>query len=93
MKLVNPPRKPQKNAIIAVVRARHVSDYKLRIEFSDRVCRVVDFGPFLRASANPLIRVFLDPKKFAQFTVADGDLMWGDYELCFPVSDLHKGRI
>jgi len=57
---------------------------RLRLGFSDGTRRIVDFGPFLRQSRNPLIQAYLDPVAFARFTVRDGDLIWDDYDLCFP---------
>ena len=52
--------------------------------------RLVDVEPFLRRSHNPLIRVYLDPARFAAFRVQDGDLVWDDYGLCFLVADLYE---
>lgn len=93
MKLTRRPRKLPKNAVVEVVRARIESGYKLKVHFSDGVSRIVDFEGFLNSSRNPSIRVFLDMGKFSEFTVRDGDLMWGDYEMCFPIADLYEGRI
>jgi hypothetical protein len=50
-----------KGAVTDMVRAEHVSDYRLRLYFSDGSERVIDFWPFLRGSRNPMIRAFLDP--------------------------------
>ena len=44
-------------------------------------------------SRHPLIRAYLDPTAFSRFTVREGDLMWGDYDLCFPVADLYEGLV
>ena len=54
---------------IDLVRAEQVADYKLRLSFSDGVERVIDCEPFLRRSRNPMIRAYLDPQKFANFTL------------------------
>lgn len=81
------------NPLIFVERAEQIGDFQLRLIFSDTTQRIVDFGPFLRESRNPMIRVYLDPAAFARFTVKDGDLIWDDYELCFPISDLYEGRL
>ena len=81
------------NAAIFLDRAEHAGDLKLRLYFNDRTERLLDFGPFLRHSRNPLIRAFADPARFSQFTVQNGDLLWGDYDLCFPIADLYDGRI
>lgn len=93
MKLARCSKKLAKDAVIEVVRARLESGYKLKIRFSDGVSRTVDFQPFLKSSQNPEIRAFLNPKKFSEFAVRDGDLMWGDYELCFPIASLYENRI
>lgn len=81
------------NDVVFVERAEYVGDYALRLRFNDGKERVVDFAPFLRKSHNPLIRAFLDPAAFAQFAVKDGDLVWGDYDLCFPIADLYEGSV
>ena len=81
------------NALVFVERAEHAGDLKLRLAFNDGTVRTIDFGPFLRQSSNPFIQAYLDPTAFSQFTVRDGDLIWGDYDLCFPVADLYEGRV
>jgi Protein of unknown function (DUF2442) len=78
---------------IDVLRAEHAGGYRLRVTFSDDTERIVDFGPFLQNSSHPAIRAFLEPDKFASFRVEYGDLLWGDYELCFPIADLYEDRI
>ena len=35
----------------------------------------------------------MQPEKFQGFRVEHGDLVWGDYDLCFPVADLYRGKI
>jgi hypothetical protein len=67
--------------------------YVLRLRFNDSTERTVDFRNFLENSKNPLIRAYLDPQRFGTFSVSQGDLVWGDYELCFPVADLYDGSI
>ncbi len=86
-------KKLAKNTVIELVRARIKSNYKIKIDFSDGTSRILDFYPFLESSGNPLIRAFLDSKRFAEFVIRDGDLMWGDYEMCFPIADMYEGRI
>lgn len=78
---------------IFVESAEHTGDYKLRLIFSDGTMRTLDFEPFLRQSLNPLIQKYLDPSVFMHFTVRDGDLIWGDYDLCFPIADLYEDRL
>ena len=73
--------------------AHHLSSYKLRLEFTDGTERVIDLEPFLKASRNPGIRAYLDPEKFSHFRIEYGDLVWDDYDLCFPIADLYEGQI
>ena len=81
------------NTVVFVERAEHAGDFRLRLSFSDGTQRIVDFAPFLRQSHNPLIQAYLDPAAFARFTVRDGDLIWDDYDLRFPIADLYEGRV
>ena len=81
------------NAVIFIQQAEPAGDFKLRLLFSDGAVQTVDFGPFLRQSRNPLVQAYLDPAAFAGFTLKDGDLMWGDYDLCFPIADLYEGSL
>ena len=78
---------------IDLVCAEGLSDYKLKLCFSDGTDRVLDFEPFLHKSQNPMIRAYLDPQKFAGYWIDHGDLIWNDYGLCFPVADLFEGRL
>ena len=81
------------NAVIAIKTAEYVEGYKLRLVFSDKKERIVDFEPFLHNTPNPLIQKYLQLDNFKNFTVAYGDLFWADYDLCFPIADLYEGRI
>ena len=79
--------------VIDILQAARLADYKLKLSFSDGVERVIDFEPFLRRSSNPMIRAYLDQRKFANFRLEHGDLVWDDYGLCFPIADLYENNI
>jgi hypothetical protein len=81
------------DVLFDIVSVESAGEYRLAISFSDGEQRVVDFEPFLRGSQNPLIREYLKPERFANYRVEDGDLIWDDYGLCFPVADLYDNRI
>ena len=36
---------------------------------------------------------YRDKKLFGNFTIEYGDIIWNDYEMCFPIWDLHEGKI
>lgn len=80
-------------AVVDIETAEYAGDYKLRLVFSDERARMVDFAPFLNSSHNPMIRRYLDPEVFAKFSVQHGDLVWNDYDLCFPIADLYEGQV
>ena len=78
---------------LEVTEAKYVSGYKLLLTFNDGAVRVVDFGPFLAKARNPDTTDYRDLKKFKRFHIQDGDLMWGDYQMIFPIMDLYHGTI
>ncbi len=78
---------------ISIRKAQYKSDYKIHIQFSDEVERTIDFAFFLSKSLNPMTRKYLDKKEFLNFKVEYGDLIWNDYEMCFPIWDLYTGEI
>lgn len=80
-------------AVVDIEAVEYVDGYRLHLRFSDDKERIVDFEPFLSNSLNPMIRKYLNFDHFKEFTVADGDLSWNDYDLCFPIADLYEGRI
>ena len=82
-----------KTEYLEIVEAEHLGGHKLQLRFNDGAERVVDFGPFLRKAQNPDLMKYRDLKKFKTFRIHYGDLMWGDYEMIFPVIDLHRGEI
>jgi len=73
--------------------ANYLSDFVIRIRFSDGEEKVVDFKPFLIKSLHLSIKKYLDENTFSNFSIIDGNLNWDDYELIFPISDLYKGKI
>jgi hypothetical protein len=40
-----------------------------------------------------MTRKLLDLQLFKDFKIQYGDLIWNDFELCFPIWDLHEGKI
>ena len=79
--------------VIAIVNAEYTEAYKIRFSFDDGTVKEVDFGPFLNKQHNPMTRQFLDLNKFRDFKLEYGDIMWGDFEMCFPIWDLYEGRV
>jgi len=79
--------------VISIIGAEYIGDYKIRLGFDDGKTTIVDFKPFLKKSHNPMTTQFLDDSKFKNFHIEYGDLVWGDFEMCFPIWDLYEGKI
>lgn len=79
--------------VISITQAEYISDYKIKFSFSDGIDRAIDFSEFLSNARNPMTRKYLDKQLFKNFSVEYGDIIWNDYEMCFPIWDLHEGKI
>ncbi len=79
--------------VISIINAEYVGEYKIQFEFSDGVNRIIDFSVFLKRAQNPMAKKYLDEKLFKKFSIKYGDIIWNDYEMCFPIWDLHEGEI
>ena len=78
---------------VDIAKAEHLGAGRLALHFTDGHETTVDFGPFLRRSAHPGMRRFLKPVAFREYRIEYGNLVWGDYEMCFPIADLYEGVI
>jgi hypothetical protein len=83
----------KRHVSINIKLAEQVDDFKLRLVFDDGHEQIVDFRTFLLRSSHPDIRAYLDPERFASFRIEHGELVWGDYELCFPMLDLYRNTL
>lgn len=79
--------------VISIQKAFYTGDYKIRFLFSDGIEREIDFYRFLKNARNPMTKKYLDIQLFKSFSIEYGDIVWNDYELCFPIWDLYEGRI
>lgn len=81
------------NSEINIIEAEYLGAYRIRLRFDDDSVQETDFQPFLAAALHPQIQAFLNLEKFMGFRVEYGDLVWGDYDLCFPIFDLYQNQI
>jgi hypothetical protein len=79
--------------ILKIKSAIYIKNYELLITFQDGKEVNVDFYDFLKSSTNPQIRDYLILEKFKSFKIKDHDLLWGDFDLLFPIEDLYSGKI
>lgn len=79
--------------VISIIEAKYIGEYKIEFSFSDGTQNTIDFSKFLQNAKNPMTRKFLDKQLFSQFSIEYGDIIWNDYEMCFPIWDLHEEKI
>ncbi|TKC03434.1 DUF2442 domain-containing protein [Pedobacter cryotolerans] len=79
--------------VVEIINATYLENYKIEFEFSDGEKRTIDFINFLKSSKNPMTKKYLDGEEFKKFKIEFGDIVWNDYEMCFPIWDLHEGNI
>jgi DUF971 family protein len=79
--------------VISINKAEYLGEYEIKVSFSDGVERVIDFSKFLINAKNPMTKNYLDKKLFQKYSIEFGDIIWNDYEMCFPIWDLHEGKI
>lgn len=78
---------------IAIKKVEYLGGCSLKLWFSDGVTQSIDFEPFLKNSQHPAIQKYLSRKYFTKYDLNGGELMWGDYDLIFPIMDLYKNSI
>jgi hypothetical protein len=79
--------------ILSIDTAVYINDYLIELHFNDGKVQKVDFEKFLKGSSHPEINKYLDLNLFKSFEVSEGDLIWNDYDLVFPIIDLYENRI
>ena len=79
--------------VLSIMNAEYIKGYKIKLTFSDNKEKTINFEPFLNRSRNPMTRKYLDINEFKKFKLEYGDLIWNDYELCFPIIDLYEDNL
>jgi hypothetical protein len=79
--------------IININKIIYIEKFKLEISFSDGKIKTIDFADFILNSKKPDVKKYQKPAQFKKFNFKNGELMWGDFEMIFPVSDLYKGAV
>lgn len=79
--------------VIKILAVKQVGDFALELRFSDDKVQIFDFEPFLRKNGNPEIQKYLELENFRKYILKDGELMWGDFDLIFPVADLYGNSV
>ena len=79
--------------VVSIQKADYLGAYKINFLFSDGIERTIDFGNFLEKARNPMTKKYLNKQLFQTYSIEYGDIIWNDYEMCFPIWDLYEGRI
>jgi hypothetical protein len=79
--------------VISITNAEYIPDFKIKFLFSDGIERIIDFTEFLEKAKNPMTKKYLSKELFKNYSIEYGDIIWNDYEMCFPIWDLHEGKI
>jgi hypothetical protein len=79
--------------VISIKNADYQGDYKIKFVFSDGTEKLIDFSGFLGNAKNPMARKYLNKDLFKKYSLVYGDIIWNDYEMCFPIWDLHEGKL
>jgi len=78
---------------ISILNAEYKGNYKIKLYFSDNIVKTIDFKNFLMNAKNPMTKKYLDENLFSNYSIKYGDLIWNDYELCFPIYDLYMDKL
>lgn len=77
---------------ISIIAAYYLDGYKIKIEFNDHKSSIVDFAAFLNTHNHPQYNEYKNKKKFKQYRIENGNLVWGkDWDLIFPIWNLYNG--
>jgi Protein of unknown function (DUF2442) len=78
---------------VEVVSATYLTECKLHIFFSDNTEQTVDFQPFLETTPDRSLKKYLHPEHLQGFKIFNGNLNWNQYDMIFPVDDLHRNLL
>jgi hypothetical protein len=79
--------------LLVVSKATYIGDFVVRLSFSDKTEKLIDFKAFLSHAPHPLFLKYQDEKTFKKFKIVNGNLNWNDYEMIFPIEALYEGKI
>ncbi len=85
--------KTSKPSYLEITQAEYAGAYKIGLQFNTGMRRIVDFRPFLDHATNPDTTGYRSLAKFKSFRVEHGDLVWGDFQMVFPIADLYSGTL
>ena len=77
-----------------VIKSENLGNLRVMLTFSDNTTQTIDVGDFIRRHPHPQYNKYLKPKFFDQFTLENGNIVWGkNWDLMFPVEQLYAGTL
>lgn len=79
---------------LKIIEAKAIGNLCVELVFSDNTCQTINVGQFIRLHPHPQYNKYLNEAEFEKFILDDGNIVWGeDWDLIFPVEQLHSGAI
>jgi Protein of unknown function (DUF2442) len=78
--------------MVQIVKATYSGDFIIDFSFNDGHQNRVDFGPFLAASPNEMVKIFRDITAFQAFRIGSGNqsIVWGnDQAMSFGIDSIY----
>ncbi|MBR6279404.1 MAG: DUF2442 domain-containing protein [Bacteroidales bacterium] len=77
-----------------IIKAVATGNLCVLLYFSDNTQQNINVGDYIMKHPHPQYNKYLNPKKFATFKIENGNIVWGkNWDLIFPIEQLHKGEI
>ncbi len=93
MKIIVKTHEIKPSAILLIERAKYLSEFKIKLGFSNGKSKIVNYKYFLHENAHPSLKKYLKISEFKKFKVLNGNLNWNNYEMVFPIEQLYKGKV
>lgn len=79
---------------LSITKAEDLGNLSVSLTFSDDTVQILDIGDFIRRHPHPQYNKYLNPQKFRQFHIENGNIVWGkNWDLMFPIEQVHAGEL
>ena len=75
-----------------ITKVEYISEYKLKVEFSDGIVEIADFEKFIKNSLQPMTNQFKDNERFKKVYVDSGHLTWEDGQMDISSHSIYDGK-
>lgn len=79
---------------ISIIKAEYAGNLSVKIWFDDDTSQIINIGEFIKKHPHPQYNKYLDEKRFKQFKIENGNVVWGNnWDLIFPIDQLYNGVV